>query len=56
MAAALSGGVAAYFLGQFFFRLALRLPRPWARLLAARGGAITSIGVFGSPGCGWPRS
>ncbi len=34
-AAALSGGVALYFLAQFFFRVALKLPRPWMRLLAA---------------------
>ncbi|MER7451396.1 low temperature requirement protein A [Nocardia beijingensis] len=47
VAAALSGGVALYFLGQFFFRLALRLPRPWARLLAALAVAATvPIGVY----------
>ncbi|MEU2033816.1 low temperature requirement protein A [Nocardia amamiensis] len=47
VAAALSGGVALYFLGQFFFRLTLRLPRPWARLLAAAAvAATTPIGVF----------
>ncbi|MFR9773559.1 low temperature requirement protein A [Nocardia sp. SC052] len=47
VAAALSGGVALYFLGQFFFRLALRLPRPWARLLAALAvAATTPIGVY----------
>jgi low temperature requirement protein LtrA len=34
-ASALSGGVALYFFGQFCFRLALKLPRPWTRLLAA---------------------
>ncbi|MEU1546380.1 low temperature requirement protein A [Nocardia sp. NPDC005745] len=47
VAAALSGGVALYFLGQFFFRLTLRLPRPWARLLAALAvAATTPIGIF----------
>ncbi|WP_040777561.1 low temperature requirement protein A [Nocardia pneumoniae] len=47
VAAALSGGVALYFLGQFCFRLTLRLPRPWARLLAAAAvAATTPIGVF----------
>ncbi|MEV6254901.1 low temperature requirement protein A [Nocardia sp. NPDC051929] len=47
VAAALSGGVALYFLGQFFFRLALRLTRPWARLLAALAvAATTPIGVY----------
>ncbi|MEU2043517.1 low temperature requirement protein A [Nocardia niwae] len=47
VAAALSGGVALYFLGQFSFRLALRLPRPWARLLAALAvAATTPIGVY----------
>ncbi|MEU1999064.1 low temperature requirement protein A [Nocardia gamkensis] len=47
VAAALSGGVALYFLGQFFFRLSLRLPRPWARLLAALAvAATTPIGIF----------
>ncbi|MGW4715406.1 low temperature requirement protein A [Nocardia sp. NPDC004260] len=47
VAAALSGGVALYFLGQFFFRLALRLPRPWARLLAALAVAATApIGIY----------
>ncbi|PXX56455.1 low temperature requirement protein LtrA [Nocardia tenerifensis] len=45
-AAALSGGVALYFLAQFFFRLALGLPRPWMRLLAALAVAATiPIGV-----------
>ncbi|MFI9408073.1 low temperature requirement protein A [Nocardia sp. NPDC052316] len=45
-AAALSGGVALYFLGQFFFRLALQLPRPWLRLIAAAAvAATTPIGV-----------
>ncbi|MFD0362215.1 low temperature requirement protein A [Nocardia sp. GCM10030253] len=45
-AAALSGGVALYFLGQFFFRLALRLPRPWSRFIAAVAVAATiPIGV-----------
>ncbi|APA99735.1 uncharacterized protein NS506_05692 [Nocardia seriolae] len=34
-ALALSGGVALFFLGQCAFRLTLRLPRPWWRLLAA---------------------
>ncbi|WP_454199165.1 hypothetical protein [Nocardia sp. Marseille-Q1738] len=47
MAAALSGGVALYFLGQFFFRRTLRLPRPWARLSAAAAvAATTPIGVY----------
>ncbi|WP_328411876.1 low temperature requirement protein A [Nocardia sp. NBC_00403] len=45
-AAALSGGVALYFLGQFFFRRALRLPRSWYRLVAAAAVAATiPIGV-----------
>ncbi|MFC9790990.1 low temperature requirement protein A, partial [Rhodococcus sp. NPDC127528] len=45
-AAALSGGVALYFLGQFFFRIALRLPRAWYRLVAAAAVAATiPIGV-----------
>lgn len=45
-AAALSGGVALYFLGQFFFRRALRLPRAWSRLIAAAAvAATTPIGV-----------
>lgn len=34
-AVALSGGVALYFTGQFFFRLTLGLPWPWSRLIAA---------------------
>ncbi|WP_325050799.1 low temperature requirement protein A [Nocardia suismassiliense] len=42
----LSGGVALYFLGQFFFRLVLKLPRPWIRLVAAAAvAATTPIGV-----------
>lgn len=46
-AAALSCGVAIYFLGQYFFRLALRLPRPSARLIAAVAVAFTTpIGVW----------
>ncbi|WP_330254049.1 low temperature requirement protein A [Nocardia sp. NBC_00565] len=40
-AAALSGGVALYFVGQFCFRLALGLPRPWSRLIAAAAVAAT---------------
>ncbi|MFE3290497.1 low temperature requirement protein A [Rhodococcus sp. NPDC059234] len=45
-AAALSGGVTLYFLGQFFFRVALRLPRAWYRLVAAAAVAATiPIGV-----------
>ncbi|WP_405162530.1 low temperature requirement protein A [Nocardia sp. NBC_01499] len=45
-ASALSGGVALYFLAQFFFRVALKLPRPWMRLLAAVAVAATiPIGV-----------
>ncbi|MFI9511133.1 low temperature requirement protein A [Nocardia sp. NPDC052566] len=46
-AAALSGGVSLYFLGQFFFRRALRLPRPWSRLIAAVAVSATiPIGVY----------
>ncbi|MET8878124.1 low temperature requirement protein A [Nocardia sp. NPDC004604] len=45
-ASALSGGVALYFFGQFCFRLALGLPRPWSRLIAAAAVAATiPIGV-----------
>ncbi|WP_040689336.1 low temperature requirement protein A, partial [Nocardia vinacea] len=45
-ASALSGGVALYFFGQFCFRLALGLPRPWSRLLAAAAVAATiPIGI-----------
>lgn len=45
-ASALSGGVALYFFGQFCFRLALELPRPWSRLLAAAAVAATiPIGI-----------
>ncbi|WP_167474110.1 low temperature requirement protein A [Nocardia arthritidis] len=45
-AAALSGGVTLYFLGQFAFRLSLRLSRPWSRLAAAVAVAATiPIGV-----------
>ncbi|MFJ2667845.1 low temperature requirement protein A [Nocardia fluminea] len=46
-ASALSGGVALYFLGQFCFRSALRLPRPWTRLIAAVAVCATiPIGVM----------
>lgn len=46
-AAALSGGVSLYFVGQFFFRWTLQLPRPWARLLAAGAVAATiPIGIY----------
>ncbi|RJO69318.1 low temperature requirement protein A [Nocardia panacis] len=45
-AATLSGGVALYFLGQFFFRLSLRLPRARLRLVSAGAVAATiPIGV-----------
>lgn len=45
-ASALSGGVALFFLGQFCFRLALKLPRPWTRLVAAAAVCATiPIGV-----------
>ncbi|MGB3302946.1 MAG: low temperature requirement protein A, partial [Gordonia sp. (in: high G+C Gram-positive bacteria)] len=47
-AVALSGGVALYMMGQTLFRIVLRLPRPWTRLLAAAIAAFTiPIGVYG---------
>ncbi|MEV0252511.1 low temperature requirement protein A [Nocardia sp. NPDC050712] len=45
-ATALSAGVALYFVGQWAFRLTLRLPRPWTRLVAAAVVCLTiPIGV-----------
>ncbi|MEV0295344.1 low temperature requirement protein A [Nocardia sp. NPDC050710] len=45
-AAALSGGVALYFTGQFCFRVVLKLPRPWTRLVAAAAVCATiPIGI-----------
>ncbi|MEU8900115.1 low temperature requirement protein A [Nocardia sp. NPDC048505] len=40
-AAALTGGVALYFCGQWGFRQALSLPRPWTRLIGAAALAAT---------------
>lgn len=48
-AIALSGGVALYMVGQASFRIVLRLPRPWIRLIAAVIAAATiPIGVYGA--------
>ncbi|MFI6173838.1 low temperature requirement protein A [Nocardia sp. NPDC051052] len=52
-AAALSGGVALYFLAQFFFRVALKLPRPWMRLLAAA--AVTATIPIGVVWVSWAQ-
>ncbi|KIA59865.1 low temperature requirement protein A [Nocardia vulneris] len=52
-AAALSGGVALYFLAQFFFRTALRLPRPWMRLIAAA--AVTATIPIGVVWVAWAQ-
>ncbi|WP_336820180.1 low temperature requirement protein A [Gordonia sp. MMO-8] len=46
-AAALSGGVALYLVGQAAFRVTLGLPRPWMRLLAAVLALLTTaLGVY----------
>ncbi|MBL1078080.1 low temperature requirement protein A [Nocardia sp. 2] len=46
-ALALSGGVAVFFLGQCAFRLTLKLPRPWFRLIGAVAVLATAaVGVL----------
>ncbi|MFF0544984.1 low temperature requirement protein A [Nocardia thailandica] len=47
-AAALSGGVALFFAGQYFFRRTLGLPRAWVRAASAAAVLVTvPVGVYG---------
>lgn len=54
--AALSGGVALFFFGQFFFRSTLWLPRPEAACSREAVATTISIGITSCAGPRWPRS